>query len=722
MDQTSTPNYEFAGFRLDTVLQVLLAPTGEPVALPSRAFETLRYLVERSGELVEKSTLMKAVWPRAVVEENNLNQCIFTLRRLLGEEAGERRFILTIPGRGYKFVAPVTVVSNGRYEPHANADSLAGQFVPAATPPDPAVRVAQDASSRARQRRPWMITAVAFAAIAIAAAMMLMNSRRRPITSPAEYEALTDVADIATAPALSPDGRLLAFIKGDGPFLSAGQVWLKLLPDGEPVQLTHASGLIFAPTFTPDGTHVAYSAIDQRPGSTWDTWIVPITGGESTRLLPNASGLSYIGSHAVMYSEFKTGLHLGLVSSLDDRSQHREIYLPDHERGMAHYSYLSPDRKAVLVVEMDRTANWQCRLVPFDGSSVGTVVGPAGACESAAWSPSGKWMYFSVQMAGHSHLWRQRYPDGVPQQVTFGPADEETVVCAPDGRSLLTSLGREQSAIWMHDANNERLLTTESYAFSPWLSADARRVYFLSARSSTEPSALWRLDTISGRKESLLAGFAINSFDVSFDEQQVVFTTQRDGAWQIWIAPLDRHESPKMLISGGDEVAFDSAAHVFFRSLGAHANYLHRMNSDGSSNVRVLPTPIIEFHAVAPDGNRVTVDLPVEDGIAGAWLVPIGGGAPSLIRKGWWPSRWSRDGKVLYVEVGTGENSQRHGRTAVLPIGADGLPIQPATSSPSDAALIAHAQLDLSMGPDPSVYAFVKGEARRNIYRIPLHE
>jgi DNA-binding winged helix-turn-helix (wHTH) protein/Tol biopolymer transport system component len=723
MDQTSTPNYEFEGFRLDTVLQVLLAPTGEPVPLPSRAFETLRYLVERSGELVEKASLMKAVWPRVVVEENNLSQCIFTLRRVLGEEAGERRFILTIPGRGYKFVAPVTVVPNGRYDPHANADSLQRKLEPGMTVPEPAVQGVPSASARARPRRSWMMTAAAFASIvAIAAAMMLISSRRSPVTSPAEYEALTDVADIATAPALSPDGRLLAFIKGDGPFLSAGQIWLKLLPDGEPVQLTHAAGLIFAPTFTPDGTHVAFSVIDQRPGSTWDTWTVPITAGESTRLLPNASGLSYIGSHAVMYSEFKSGLHLGIVTSLDDRSQQREIYLPDHERGMAHYSYLSPDRKAVLIVEMDRTASWRCRLVPFDGSSPGTLVGPAGPCVSAAWSPSGKWMYFSVQIAGHSHLWRQRYPDGPPEQITFGPEEEDTVVCAPDGRSLLTSLGREQSAIWLHDANGERLLTTESYAFSPWLSADARRAYFLSARSSTEPSALWRLDAASGRKESLLAGFAINSYDISFDERQVVFTTQRDGARQIWIAPLDRHAPPKLLISSGDEVAFDNAAHVFFRSLGAHANYLHRMNSDGSSDIRVLPQPIVEFHAVAPDGNWVTVDLPIEDGTAGAWLVPVGGGAPTLIHKGWWPSHWSRDGKALYVEVGTGENSQRHGRTAVWPIGADGLPTASATSLLSGATLIPHAQLDLSMGSDPSVYAFVKGEARRNIYRIPLHE
>lgn len=721
MDQTSTPSYLFEGFRLDTVLQVLFSPTGEPVALPSRAFETLRYLVERSGELVEKSSLMKAVWPRAVVEENNLSQCIFTLRKVLGEAAGERRFILTVPGRGYKFVASVNVVPNARYDTHTNAHSSVRQPEAAPNEPATAIPAATRAPARKRQQRIWITLAVSCTAIlTIGAAKLLLNSRLPPVTSSADYESLTDMADSATAPVLSPDGHMLAFMSGGDPFLSAGQIWLRLLPGGEPVQLTHTAGLIFAPTFTPDGTHVAYSAVDQAPGGTWDTWIVPITGGEAMRLLPNASGLSFIGPHAVMYSEFKTGLHLGIVTSLDDRSQHREIYLPGHQRGMAHYSYLSPDRKSVLVVEMDRTANWRCRLVPFDGSSSGTPVGPAGACISAAWSPGGDWMYFSVQIDGHWHLWRQHYPGGQPQQITFGPTDEQTVACAPDGRSLLTSLGRERSTIWLHTAGSERVLTTESYASSPWLSPDEHRIYFLAARSSTEPSELWRVEVASGRKQSLLAGFAVSGYDISPDEELVVFTTVRDGASQIWIAPLDRHAPPSLLFRGGDEAAFDRAGDIFFRSLGEHANFLHRMKSDGSSNVRVLETAIVEFHAVAPDGRWVSVDLPIEGGIAGGFLAPVGGGAPSLIRKGWWPSQWSRDGNTLYVEVGTGENSQRHGRTAALPIGADGLPTESAMSVP-DAGLIPHSELNLSMGSDPSVYAFVKWETHRNIYRIPLN-
>ena len=118
MDQIARNDYEFGGFRLDSNLQLLICPTGEPVSLPSRAFATLRYLVERSGEIVEKSALMNEVWPKTVVAENNLSQCILTLRKALGESAGDRHFILTVPGRGFKFVAPVRVV------PHEARDAV----------------------------------------------------------------------------------------------------------------------------------------------------------------------------------------------------------------------------------------------------------------------------------------------------------------------------------------------------------------------------------------------------------------------------------------------------------------------------------------------------------------------------------------------------------------------------------------------------------------------
>lgn len=100
--------YEFGDFRLDVARRLLLPGTGgRPLPLPAKAFDTLLYLVERPGELLDKASLMQAVWPNAIVEENNLNQNISLLRRVLGECPRDRRFIATVPGRGYRFVAPV---------------------------------------------------------------------------------------------------------------------------------------------------------------------------------------------------------------------------------------------------------------------------------------------------------------------------------------------------------------------------------------------------------------------------------------------------------------------------------------------------------------------------------------------------------------------------------------------------------------------------------------
>ncbi len=100
--------YEFQSFHLDTERrQLRAAGSAQAIHVSPKVLETLVYLVEHRGELVEKEALMKAIWPRVVVEENSLDRNISTLRRVLGERAGENRFIATLPGRGYRFVADV---------------------------------------------------------------------------------------------------------------------------------------------------------------------------------------------------------------------------------------------------------------------------------------------------------------------------------------------------------------------------------------------------------------------------------------------------------------------------------------------------------------------------------------------------------------------------------------------------------------------------------------
>lgn len=99
--------FEFGSFRADPLTRRLLCETGSLPITP-KAFETLLVLIANRGQVVSKQQLMEAVWANTAVEENNLTQQIAALRRIFSERAGEHRFIVTIPGKGYSFVSSVT--------------------------------------------------------------------------------------------------------------------------------------------------------------------------------------------------------------------------------------------------------------------------------------------------------------------------------------------------------------------------------------------------------------------------------------------------------------------------------------------------------------------------------------------------------------------------------------------------------------------------------------
>jgi TolB-like protein len=101
------PNgYEFADFRIEAGKRLLFR-SDNPVPLSSKAFDALYFLVSRHGQVLKKEDLMAVIWPDTVVEDNSLNQIISTLRRTLGESRRENQFIVTVPGKGYRFIAQV---------------------------------------------------------------------------------------------------------------------------------------------------------------------------------------------------------------------------------------------------------------------------------------------------------------------------------------------------------------------------------------------------------------------------------------------------------------------------------------------------------------------------------------------------------------------------------------------------------------------------------------
>jgi DNA-binding winged helix-turn-helix (wHTH) protein len=409
---------------------------GEKIKLQQRAFQILVVLMQHPGEVVTRDEIRQNLWPgdTFVDFEHGINTAVKKLREAVGDNAQSPQYIETLPRYGYRFHPSVeSLETNG----------VAQEAETPAPPPPPEPEVIRPVT-----KKRWLKAALAGSLIAVLAIGVFFGLRWQRSRSAAlhAWTQITRFSDSATQPALSPDGRMIAFIRGPETFVTPGEIYVKMLPDGEPVQLTHDNLPKMAPAFSLDGSRIAYTATDRN--FNWDTWIVPVLGGEPRKLLPNAASLTWLDRWRVLFSELRgPGENMALVTADESRAKERDVYLPARW-GMAHRSWTSPDGKWILLSEMD-VAGWMpCRVVSFDGSSPGWSAGPSPArCTYADWSPDGKTMYFSADAGNGFHIWRQRFPRGAPEQLTAGATEEEGVAVSPDGRTLVTSAGIKESTV-----------------------------------------------------------------------------------------------------------------------------------------------------------------------------------------------------------------------------------------------------------------------------------
>ncbi len=539
-----------------------------------------------------------------------------------------------------------------------------------------------------------------------------------------EWQQLTFFTDSAVYPTLSPDGRMLAFIRGPSSFIGAGQVYVKLLPSGEPVQLTHNEQRKFSPAFSPDGSRIAYSVLEP-----WETWQVPVLGGEARLFLPNSSSLTWIDNgKRLLFSEISEGLHMGVVTTDESRGDLHNVYWPEGNRSMAHHSYLSPDGRSVLIVQMDTQGNLiPCRVVRSDGSGHVRVVGPPDrTCLAGAWSPDGKWIYLSVESSGF-HIWRQRFPDGNPEQITFGPTTQEGITMAPDGKSLIASVGSTDSTAYIHDSAGEHAISSEGSSGAPQYSADGRTLYFLMNSGGSQNFELWQRDLSNGQQEKLLPGYAMEEgFSISRDGKYVAFSLQdRSGHSTLWIAPTNRRSSPMKLTTGGNEDApfFLPDGDLIFRSVEAGGNFVYRMKPDGSDRRKLLPQPVLDLISVSPDGRWLLFAAAsnVDEPPVITQAFPLNGGPTVTLCSGYCGGMWDGSGKFFYFffEAITSQ-------VYILPTSSGtGLPKAPpqgiaGMEDVRAAKPIATISDEVTSALNPSTYVYVRRNTRRNLYRIPL--
>jgi Tol biopolymer transport system component len=574
---------------------------------------------------------------------------------------------------------------------------------------------------------------VAVAAVGVGISRWLADDPA-PATNAAQWVQLTNFPDAATQPALSADGRMLSFLRGENTFATPGEVYLKHLPVGEATALTRDGLIKMDPTFSPDGNRIAYTVTGAATtmSSGWDTWEVPVVRGEPRRWLRNASGLKWIGVDELLYSEIKRLSHMAIVASTAARTAVRDVYVPANVSSMAHRSAASPDGRWVVVIEMGPGGTFgPCLIVAVDQSSPSRQVGPpSGSCSHAAWSPDGRRMYLSVDTGSGFHLWQQGWPEGAPEQFTAGSAtQEEGVAVDPDGRSLITSIGQQRRGIWIHDRTGDRQISLEGYAYWPLFSRNGKTLCFRVSRTvggGGTASELWMTELNTGRFERLFPGQLVTNYDLSKDDRVVAAVIEADGKSRLWLAWIDGRETPRRL--GDIESAsarFGRDGEVIYAGREAGIMYLFRVSVNApvpqKLNAKAAGGVV---GTISPNGEWITDFLRDE-----MRAVSTSAHADVVILKGRVSRlRWSPDGRLalLGIQSSPGPSAFGFGRTYVLPIRSSTLPVTPpgGFASEEDLAAVPGVQVipygDLAFSPEPGVYAFSKITVTRNLYRIPI--
>jgi Tol biopolymer transport system component len=366
------------------------------------------------------------------------------------------------------------------------------------------------------------------------------------------------------------------------------------------------------------------------------------------------------------------------------------------------------------------------------------LVGPSdGVCTAAAWSPDGKWMYLNTNSGGTFHIWRQRFPGGVPEQITSGPTEEEGIAVAPDGKSLVTSAGIRRSSVWVHDAQGDRAVTSEATAEltnpgdgSPF-SADGKKLYYVVNRGSRHEhrsdqavGELWVVDLQSGATEAVLPGLPVVGFSISPDGRDIAFTIRSDeGEFSIWLAPLDRSSPPRIFLKSAQRPRY-VADWIYYVKRVPAGFYLHRIHADGSGDEQIWDQNVY-FPTFSPDGRYFSAELPMgktQLQYIVDWkqkrVVPISPVAQAY---------WSDDGRSFIINAGAGGKRTMDASTYVisLPPGKSIPELPPnGVSDVSELAgmnkvrVLHNGSVALSRNAD--TYAYVKDTVQRNLYRIPL--
>jgi Tol biopolymer transport system component/DNA-binding winged helix-turn-helix (wHTH) protein len=688
MYQSSTKLYEFGVFRLDAVERVLWRGE-EMIVLPPKVFDTLWMLVKEEGRVVSKSELMEAIWANAFVEEGNLSQNIYTLRRALGVDEQGRQFIETVPRRGYRFAVPVRLLdeasNNGANDSQAIAPSQAAPLPPSAA-------AEKEISPRSALRY------VRFTGLGVLVLSSLfglgfgvyhfLNRRGEKLqVAPIEqlrFQRLTDSGDVIH-PTISPDGKLLAYVRLEK---QGGSVWIKQIETGSFVQTLPPSRKGYRSlAFSPDSKYVFFRE-ELDPGAIYQTSLL---GGAPKKVAENVWSDFSVSPDGKQFAFIRRdagrkNAHLLILSNIDGGGE-RELSArnaPLDYRGSA--PAWSPDATK-LVVAGGLQQQSPTRLLTVDvatGQETELKTQSWRGWTRALWAPNGKHLYVSARATDEPYpqLWMITYPDGKAHRLTNDLEGYFWSSLSADGRMLVMRQQKFILHLWLApngDVKKARQLTFgerifDGYGGLEW-TPDGRIVFTSFAGHNTD---LYSMNPDGSNRVQLTANAGQDNTDpiVSADGRHIVFTSNRTGAPQIWRMDIDGRNQKQLTFGEEQKESAQYAAlspggaDVFFIKFGAGPAAIWKVSIEGGPAVPVsrLTNATTEGNlSISPDGKwlafryvSVRPEFGSEDSTMQIGVLPADGAAePKLFDL---PARlpiiqWSADSDAFYYITGIPKSS-----------------------------------------------------------------
>jgi Tol biopolymer transport system component/DNA-binding winged helix-turn-helix (wHTH) protein len=465
--------YEFDDFRLN-LGAMMLCRGAEEISLPPKAVRTLAVLVENQGEIVSKDELIEAVWEGSIVEDSNLSQYLYLLRKTLGTDPAGGPYIETLRRRGYRFTGSARLVhaeqtrigGRGSVEGEAgNVIELADWTHAADEPAQRGEQAARAAGAGFPQR--WAILFVVALAAAAGAAAFWQRSGAEgtvPANSELTFQRLTDgiVVEDAT---ISPDGKYFAYHTIDG---GVYHLWVQQAGQSTRAEVVPASKQQFgAKTFSPDSQALYFLASD-TPGGVRSLYRVPTLGGPAGKILSGVDSpvsFSPDGREMVFGRWSKEAGRTDYVIRASDGSGSERI-LETVKIGVPWNGNAtwSPDGRSIALERLragEDSSSGGCEIAVADLGR-GVVASLPGeqweTCYRMQWRADGRGVYLIGTKKGdgmstrRDQLYYVSYPDGRPQRITTDESRNQTdsLGVTADGGVLTVPYNRS-SQIWAMD-------------------------------------------------------------------------------------------------------------------------------------------------------------------------------------------------------------------------------------------------------------------------------